>query len=604
MSLVPVKHALQDDCTLSPKEESSRLAKWGNVTTKQPNCDQHIWVGIFFDGTNNNKRRDQEQVSTPSLRSHTNVVVLHDAFKDKPKEGYFRFYMPGVGTAFPEIGEMTESDDGKAMGWGGESRIYWAMIQVLNAMHRIVFADGNLVSTTQAGHDVKSLPLCDPGSTVMNLPGMDDYFKPLLATLKQKLKDHKPCLKQVNLSVFGFSRGAAQARAFLTFMNRLCEPSLMLAGVKLRFQFVGLFDTVASVGIADASGVFHGFGGYANGSMDIPETVERCTHYTAGHESREAFPLSSTRIHKLNNYRGNCEETVYPGCHSNVGGGYDPGCQGKSVNSRLTLLSQVPLRHMYKEARVYGVPLLSIQELMTSSEGLATSKDLQIDPNAAALFNAYIDWAKCSGSTVEDVMETHLAYYWRWRLLIAGDNIRKLKSYQAASEQDREDMAASSSDFSRGASAAGLKSSRNRADSRLIVQIEANSEKHTDYYPHLRAPPSAVFDFFDLMVHDSHASFYMVGPVTREDRKARIAAAREKQKNGSSMTEFEKKLTTATPDRFPLMTDFETGDIVGLDNFQTRMAYKAVGKGTRRESGGLIRFRRIFDDSRSLGQRS
>ncbi|MDX4993130.1 DUF2235 domain-containing protein, partial [Streptococcus suis] len=50
------------------------------------------------------------------------------------------------------------------------------------------------------------------------------------------------------------------------------------------------------------------------------------------------------------------QEIVYPGAHSNVGGGYRPGEAGKS-ETRDLLLSKIPLRKMYEEAIAYGVPL-------------------------------------------------------------------------------------------------------------------------------------------------------------------------------------------------------------------------------------------------------
>lgn len=50
------------------------------------------------------------------------------------------------------------------------------------------------------------------------------------------------------------------------------------------------------------------------------------------------------------------EEIVYPGVHSDVGGGYGPGEQGRGRDDA-DKLSQVPLLDMYREARKAGVPL-------------------------------------------------------------------------------------------------------------------------------------------------------------------------------------------------------------------------------------------------------
>jgi len=124
---------------LSAKEQAQRATAYGCLAdNKPPSCQQTIWVGMFFDGTNNNKKRDQEKVTDPNKRSHSNVVVLHDAYKDDRDAGYFRYYIPGVGTEFEKIGEMTESSDGKSMAKGGEARLHWAMIQLYNAANRAV----------------------------------------------------------------------------------------------------------------------------------------------------------------------------------------------------------------------------------------------------------------------------------------------------------------------------------------------------------------------------------------------------------------------------------------------------------------------------------
>ena len=67
--------------------------------------------------------------------SHSNIVVLYNAHKDIKMGDYYPFYIPGVGTAFPEIGEMRESSAGKSTAKGGEPRIHYAMIQISNAAH-------------------------------------------------------------------------------------------------------------------------------------------------------------------------------------------------------------------------------------------------------------------------------------------------------------------------------------------------------------------------------------------------------------------------------------------------------------------------------------
>ena len=88
-------------------------------------------IGVFFDGTNNNMLRDRPN-------SHSNIVSLYDAHLDDRKT-HFAYYLPGVGTPFKEIGELTESSEGKSFAMGGEARIHWAMLNLYNAIHRYFY---------------------------------------------------------------------------------------------------------------------------------------------------------------------------------------------------------------------------------------------------------------------------------------------------------------------------------------------------------------------------------------------------------------------------------------------------------------------------------
>ena len=70
----------------------------------RPTCSGQVFVGIFFDGTGNNMHDDYE-VPPPEKRKHSNIVKLFLTYKNNGQAGYFRNYIPGVGTPFPEIGD-------------------------------------------------------------------------------------------------------------------------------------------------------------------------------------------------------------------------------------------------------------------------------------------------------------------------------------------------------------------------------------------------------------------------------------------------------------------------------------------------------------------
>ncbi|MDN8660472.1 hypothetical protein Q0N58_15100, partial [Staphylococcus aureus] len=77
-----------------------------------------------------------------------------------------------------------------------------------------------------------------------------------------------PKLPSIHVSVFGFSRGAAQARTFCNWLKDACDPDsgdqLSLCGIPVQLDFLGIFDTVASVGLASSSLIADGHGNYAS----------------------------------------------------------------------------------------------------------------------------------------------------------------------------------------------------------------------------------------------------------------------------------------------------------------------------------------------------
>ncbi|MET3495609.1 T6SS phospholipase effector Tle1-like catalytic domain-containing protein [Variovorax boronicumulans] len=646
---------LPGERALTNKEKIQRSDATACVdrTEKRTLCDSHVNVGIFFDGTNNNMDRDRP------LLGHSNVVVLYDTYKDEPESGYYRFYVPGVGTPFKDIGEETESSDGKSKATGGDARINWALIQLLNSLHRSVLRE-RLISNEQAKIDATTSPMHRGSAswvTTANLPGKQKYFiaSGLLDRLETALKSRPPKkLSLVNVSVFGFSRGAAQARAFCHFLQHALlkrdegGQGYTLAGVPFRLQFLGLFDSVASVGLANAAPGFRGLGGWANGTQEIVECVERTVHLCAGHEIRTNFPMSTVRIG--DKYPSNAVERVYPGAHSNVGGGYQPRDQGKSSRGRASLLSQIPLFDMYNEARASKVPLYSFFELRASKKDDVVA-DLQIDPECSKLFNAYRVWAlsAAGAGTVEKSQQAHMQYYWRWRIQHA-NAIQKLPSYALANRQDQIDVWESNNDFlSDWRQAEGLASAAAAANVMKFnpnydptAGLPAMTQAQRDFLKVLRdfqskesgKVPPLVDRFFDEMVHDSHGSFYMAGPVTEFDRKEKIKqihnkleTMRRKMGNATAMqgnhTDFTKddvvwtlsalerriyelQKDPASKDAkgeprgvYPLLTDADREQLLAMEDITTSGAVRFITRKTRRELGGHVCYRDVF--SRSTG---
>ena len=111
--------------------------------------------------------------------------------------------------------------------------------------------------------------------------------------------------------VFGFSRGAALARKFVSEIladNKKCEVS-----------FLGVYDTVAAMnGIHRRGDQISSDVLFEDGVLD--GRVRRAVHLLALDEERVAF--TPTLINRDPNGRGRILEVWMPGIHSDVGGGY------------------------------------------------------------------------------------------------------------------------------------------------------------------------------------------------------------------------------------------------------------------------------------------
>jgi hypothetical protein len=419
---------------LSVKEALQRVKALSYTLPKdnRPTCSGQVFVGLFFDGTGNNMTLDYGDAKNyiaPEKRKHSNIVKLFQTHRFEPQNGYFRFYMPGVGTPFPEIGDnnkyLFDKNRGAIGAEKGEHRILWAFTQLLNAPHLFV-TKTPLIPDDQAQKLVDSLAGYD--ATVMDMVRAGIYptaalFKSLAEKrrdelnawqdkLKAKLAGKKPGVEQINVSVFGFSRGAAEARAFVNWLFEVCKQEgggWTFAGLPIRVQFLGIFDTVASVGLTNLfdNDLLAGHQSWADDNLEIHPGVEQCVHYVAGHEVRACFPADSVRV--KSHYPANTMEVMYPGAHSDVGGGYAPGALGVSPTQESSM-SIIPGANMYQEARKAGVPLLPFATLRKEFIAALTPSDSVIND-----FNAYLKHANVGSGPVEDMHRRHMALYFSYR---------------------------------------------------------------------------------------------------------------------------------------------------------------------------------------------
>jgi len=438
MSVIRWPEPFSEQGRLVEGEAARRIGK-SALACNPSGCPQTLHVNLFFDGTNNNKDWDTQNKEKPT---HSNVARLYNACSDEHSAGEYAFYIPGVGTPFPEIGEYEFSSMGKAMGRGFGMRVVWGYTRVLNALHEAMAGDVLL-------YDSDSRALCDlidnevttsnetlkevtreisRGSALVGAVASSPrlYYgyksKAALERLHGELaalqKKHgspggqlNRSIKKVWINVIGFSRGAACARVFVNrLVNTWARGGMIAGAIPYEVNFLGLFDTVASVGIPDTVTALLNldkldghWAWTANGALNVPPSVKKCVHYISIHEQRMSFPLDSIREGDAYTVGAPRRiEVAYPGVHTDVGGGYAIGEEGKSRDGEGSKLSQIPLHNMYIEALKAGVPLLANEEFSRVGN---LQRDFMLSSDVARAFN---DWLSSVSQKPLDSVETAL----------------------------------------------------------------------------------------------------------------------------------------------------------------------------------------------------
>jgi hypothetical protein len=406
-------------------------------------CKQTLWFSFFFDGTGNNLDADEETLK------HSNVAKLYRAHVENDKKnGIYRLYIPGVGTYFKDVGDPGGTDLGLGAGSFGEERLTWALHQ----------------------------------------------FDLLLARHVSRAANPTNDIVEINLSAFGFSRGAALARAFIDmFLEQRCShPTgtsvlrLKVGAYPVRIRFMGLFDTVASVGtpmslnntsfigaaassvsfciyhrlndrgLAEVTPVRLAFGkdarpgadpavGHADGHnswgerMHISPIVEEVRHFVAAHEIRNSFPLDSVTVLERGKLicPAHFHETVYPGVHSDIGGSYRPGEGGRAF-APSEKLGLIPLTHMFEYALAKGVPFLP-----RSAWKELQHRDFAMQISVQECYNHYLNILGAK-SSLGALLNASMGLYFAWRFRAIrrkaeGDNAESNRVEQSRStfENDR-----------------------------------------------------------------------------------------------------------------------------------------------------------------------
>lgn len=468
----------KDEKTFGIQQRKLAQAK-GEVGSGVP-CCKTLHITLAFDGTNNNDKSDG--ASTPNSRS--NIARLFHASlgaeTTMQENGFIKYYCPGVGTVFTDVQEYVPDQEGLVGASGGENRINWALTRLLDAL-KLGMGEGGL------SLDKTKLMLKDMATSryekMLSAGILDSGEKKREATLRleinaleEKLKQKndsgiKPHILAMRLYVYGFSRGAAEARTFINWLQTLVrcqglngEVEYRFAGLPISINFLGVFDTVAAVGLADSVPFAAGHMDWADGTMRLPDEaasvcentalpddctfLKRCVHLVSGHEQRASFPLDSIRRRpkspdgnrdksKASSYREGTVEYIYPGVHSDVGGGYSPNDQGKATAGSDHVLSQIALQHMYAEAFMAGAPLLApgpaVQEGVHDiwrTMPTALETEFMTSETLIKRFNAW--QAQCKSGPLEEMMKREQALITGWRIDRYAGGVEKQQFFKNA----------------------------------------------------------------------------------------------------------------------------------------------------------------------------
>ncbi|WP_420473114.1 T6SS phospholipase effector Tle1-like catalytic domain-containing protein [Noviherbaspirillum sp. ST9] len=622
-------------------------------------CDTNLFFGFFHDGTRNNygaslKAKNHTQSNIARLyscfpgRSVPGVIPAEPMWGHAPDQftHFFRVYTPGVGSAFDLVDDSGEGKDetlGAAMAYKGEPRIIWTLLQAMNNLHRYFHKDAPLITADEARQLYRKIILTrttlqrmadrPPAQFDESNPREDFVARQELTTLLERLhkaiayhmpdKDgRKPrntdpgVVKQIYISVFGFSRGAAAGRAFANWLVALCKldaellgkSGTTLGGFPVNFDFLGLFDTVSSVGLANTLNTADGHWGWADAevSLRVPKEFIQCLHLVSGHEIRRSFPLDSI------SYKGLLEsgrtEVVYPGVHSDVGGGYLPMEQGKGKDGTgKDHLSRLPLAHMYRAARLAGVPLKL--ELVTQQ---SVKDDFKINPSTLAAFNQYVSHAKVTSGPLTYIMREQCKFQMLWRHLRrqgGASPLEDTQSYKDALQVDKNDLRGANAEFTDEIAEferwrdGFLNPAPDEWDPHGRAQMQRKPAEIARPAPGFKnrregeweeiarfwgieTLPEEVAEFFDRFVHDSRAWFKLTGTESADVEKE-LRKLVQKMKSFDENARYEHQPDPLTPEEREWAMEYAaTGQVPDMKTGGREPAWFG--------QAGYLRYRKVY----------
>jgi len=236
-----------------------------------------VTFNMFFDGTMNNMNNTTKRINKQTtkkdasyLNFYSNVALLYMTLIDNPTEHKYKIYTEGIGTY------DNKSDQPLPGGATG--------------LEAPVIYQRGIVAKVQRG----------------------------IAQMKEKREKYidkkEKEVEKATINVFGFSRGAAAARHFVSTYPAMIAIALGMKSAKnITFNFVGVFDTVAAYGLVHINDVWEL-------GLDLGATPNKILQLAAADEYRSNFKLTdiASSIKAGVGY-----QLTMPGVHSDIGGGYE-----------------------------------------------------------------------------------------------------------------------------------------------------------------------------------------------------------------------------------------------------------------------------------------
>lgn len=269
----------------------------GKPPGRQNQTGVDVTIAVFFDGTGNNRN---------------NVAQRHIVQQNKQEEDGIRRTNSFPTYGLKKDGSLTNSS--YAAGYSNVSILERLNRKRITEQREISLYVEGIGTTDDKGDDT---PGSGFGKGKTGVVGKVERGVMLLAQRIDEILelDEKTYINQITIDVFGFSRGAAAARHFVSLVHDAKHPLAVRLGTpeaKITIKFVGIFDTVSSVGYGLGFGSNVKELGLALGS--VPQKV---VHLTAANEYRQNFSLTD-----ITSSLGVGYELTLPGVHSNIGGSY------------------------------------------------------------------------------------------------------------------------------------------------------------------------------------------------------------------------------------------------------------------------------------------